>query len=1456
MADQNTINNEINRLKDLNSYLILDTETEADFDKLAHLVAAVCEVPIATITLIDEKREWFKSCIGLNNRENGRDIAFCARAILSSLPLIVEDTLKDPDFSKNTMVTSAPHIRFYAGVPLISPKGYALGTLAIKDTKPRKLNALQLETLITLAAQVMVLFERNRQNHTLKQSQSLLNIASHAAHMGAWSVDVGTMELTLSDEAIAIHEEPEDFAPSVEQAINYYPPEYREFVQNAVTACIENGIPFDEEVEFVTAQRRRIWVRSIGEAIRDSDNNIVQIAGAIINIHERKQLEREKLASLNRLHLIASRLPGLIYEFRLHPDGRTSIPYASDHLYLFFRVHPEEVIDDATLFFKYIHPNDIDAFNHSVQESALRLAPWQHQYRLRYEDGQVIWLYGNATPQKEANGSVLWHGFITDITKSKRSQEELKLLETCISRLNDIVLITEAEPFEGHAPKILFVNDAFERLTGYSREEVIGKTPRILEGPKTQRDTLDIIQSNIEKWNPVRAELINYTKNGDEFWLELDIVPVADKTGWYTHWIAVGRDITERKLAEMELQRLNRALRLRSAMAELINTATDELTLLNDACHLAIYIGGYCTSWVGYAQDDKTKSIKRMAFNGSAVEYIMNINISWSEDVPQGHGPAGRTVRSGMPVVCEDLANDESFAPWSTNAQKYGLCGVVSLPLRNKTRTFGLLGLFLAEARRVAVEEINLLKALADDLSFGIMSIRSREQQQRAQQAIVRLAATVSSNAETTFFTQLNRNMAEAMNADAAFISHLLPGEPLHAQTLTALVNDNIIDNFNYLITDTACKNLIHEDEFVVIDGFAESFPNSVGLKHLKVESYVGRRLLNTAGEVVGTIALLYCKPLQDADFLLSTLKIFAARAAAELERQAADVRIRQQASLLDKAQDAILVRGLDHKILFWNKSAERMYGWTAEEAMQSKSDKLLYNDPSAFYHANSFLMEYDEWSGEIQQRRKDGSSMTVEGRWTLVRDESGKPESILAINTDITARKIAEDKIQQLAFYDPLTLLPNRLLLVDRLNQTLAARLRNLKISALLFIDLDNFKKLNDTLGHSIGDLLLKESAQRINKCIRACDTVARFGGDEFVVLVTELSDVQSIAYEQAEQVAEKISANLNQPYQLANHTHYNSSSIGVTLIDQDSNTVEELLKQADLAMYEAKGAGKNTYRFYQTTMQVAISARVSLEEDLRKALLNKEFLLHYQPQLDSNAKIEGAEVLIRWIHPHLGLISPAQFIPIAEETKLILPIGEWVLKTVCQQLVCWAKHEKTASLVIAVNVSVHQFSQGNFVTQTLRILDETGANPNRLKLELTESLFVDNVEDVIEKMTALKALGIQFSLDDFGTGYSSLLYLKRLPLDQLKIDQSFVRDILLDPNDASIARAIITLAQNLGLNVIAEGVETEEQRLFLLENKCFAYQGYLFSRPLPVDKFEEYVMTRVSNNVAFLES
>jgi diguanylate cyclase (GGDEF)-like protein/PAS domain S-box-containing protein len=458
--------------------------------------------------------------------------------------------------------------------------------------------------------------------------------------------------------------------------------------------------------------------------------------------------------------------------------------------------------------------------------------------------------------------------------------------------------------------------------------------------------------------------------------------------------------------------------------------------------------------------------------------------------------------------------------------------------------------------------------------------------------------------------------------------------------------------------------------------------------------------------------------------------------------------------------------------------------------------------------------------------------------------DATGKPVLQVGAMQDITERKAAAGEIEQLAFYDPLTGLPNRRLLLDRLRQAMASSTRSERYGALLFLDLDNFKTLNDTLGHDIGDLLLQQVAQRLATCVREGDTVARLGGDEFVVMLEDLSENMQEAATQTETVGEKILAVLNQSYQLASHRHHSTPSIGVTLFTDHQGTIDDLLKRADMAMYQAKASGRNALRFYDPEMQAAVTTRAALEADLREAVLKGQFLLYYQAQVDGAGRLTGVEALLRWQHPRRGLVSPLEFIPLAEETGVILPLGLWVLETACTQLTAWAVRPEMAHLSIAVNVSAHQLHHRDFVDQVLAMLDHTGANPQRLKLELTESLLVADVEGVIAKMTALRAKGVGFSLDDFGTGYSSLSYLKRLPLDQLKIDQGFVKNILTDSNDAAIAKMVVALAESLGLAVIAEGVEIKEQSDFLARQGCHAYQGYLFGRPLPLAEFEEFAL------------
>ena len=1149
------------------------------------------------------------------------------------------------------------------------------------------------------------------------------------------------------------------------------------------------------------------------------------------------------------------------------------------------------------------------------------------------------------------------------------AQQQLALLEASVAHLNDIVLITECDPFNEPGPRIVFVNDAFERITGYRREDVLGKSPRFLQGPLTDRAELARIRAALENHQAVHSELVNYTRDGKAYWLELDIVPVADASGRPTHCVAVQRDITERKRAqqalleseqrfrsvsraisdtiwewdlltdriwwnegmlnvfghspadlpddssawtghihpddhdrvvqsihqaiehgsenwsaeyrfrcadghyayvldrgsvirdgsgrsirmvggmanlttrkeaELELARLNRALRVRSACNEALIRATDEGELLHEICRIAVDVGGYRMAWVGFAQDDAGRSVRPMAHAGSGEDYLRDIDVSWSEDRETGRGPVGRALRGRQVVIIEDLRHDSGFQPWLDAALHHGYRSMAVLPLHDTKRTYGIFALFAPEVTRIGADEMRLLQELTDDLAFGITTLRNRREQIQFRDAVLKIAAGVSASTGTAFFEELVSNMTEALGADGGFIARFHPAQPDMARTEVAYLDGKLIPNFEYSLIGTPCQHLSCSLNHVIPERVSEMYPCTASLGSGRMQAYVGQRLENSSGQPIGQLFVLFVHPLQETAFITSTLQIFATRVSVEMERQAADAHIRQQASLLDKAQDAIMVRGLDNTIRYWNKGAERLYGWTHDEVIGESTETLLYDDPTAYRENTRKVLEHGEWNGELIQHRKDGSTLTVEAHWTLLRDEQQQPDAILAINTDITERKAAEQEIQQLAFYDALTELPNRQLLRDRLQHALAVDERRRLVGALLFIDVDNFKTLNDTLGHAIGDLLLQQIARRLQRCIRHGDTLARLGGDEFVIVLENLAATPEDAAACATVVGDKILASFAAPFHLADYVHHCTSSVGITLFNDQPASLDELLKRADLAMYQAKAHGRNALRFFDPEMQAVVAARAELETDLRDALKRQAFELHYQAQVDSLGRIRGAEALLRWPHPERGWIAPDAFIPLAEETGLILPIGRWVLDVACAQLVAWSALPHMDTLDLAVNVSARQFRQPDFVDQVLQALDLSGADPRRLKLELTESLLVDNMDETIAKMGALKARGIGFSLDDFGTGYSSLAYLKRLPLDEIKIDQSFVRDVLSDPNDASIARSILALGQSLNLAVVAEGVETDAQHAFLAEHGCQTYQGYLFSRPQPAGIFE----------------
>ena len=734
--------------------------------------------------------------------------------------------------------------------------------------------------------------------------------------------------------------------------------------------------------------------------------------------------------------------------------------------------------------------------------------------------------------------------------------------------------------------------------------------------------------------------------------------------------------------------------------------------------------------------------------------------------------------------------------------------------------------LFFLSSRRIRLE-IGAFGKVAKALSQGNLHIKAPE-----------LAV-----GEIATLGQAINNMSTALQVKSKEISRLIE---IVEQTKDAMV---LLDGAQIVIYTN--ESFEHISGYTTTDVVGMSLPSL--LKLLKFSNQLnGVDLLSLDGwfgQGSDTVLTKNDQTLIDVVIRMEAIEADAGDAYHTLlvisdisERKLAENELRIAATAFE-SQEGMMVTDANSVILRVNQAFTTITAYDAKDAVGRTPQFLSSGIHDEKFYAAMWesIHRTGTWEGEIWNRHKSGEVYPQHLIITAVKDAVGAVTNYVATLTDITLRKAAEEKIQLLAFYDSLTQLPNRRLFIDRLSQAMVASARSGERAALLFLDLDRFKTLNDTLGHDFGDLLLQQVAARLTACVREGDTVARLGGDEFVLLLEGLSHNDLEAAQQTEVIGEKILATLNQPYLLASHEHYSSPSIGATLfVNHEQGEAEVLLKQADIAMYQAKAAGRNALRFFDPQMQTNIQARADLEFELRKAIELQQFKLYYQIQINSDLQPLGAEALVRWQHPIHGLMLPTEFVMLAEETGLIQPIGQWVLEAACKQLSLWQNDRCTRDLTLSVNVSAKQIRQADFVAQVHAMVQRHGINPARLKLELTESVLLGHMEDTIAVMNALKVLGIRFVLDDFGTGYSSLQYLKNLPLCQLKIDQSFVRDITFDSNDKAIVRTIIAMANNLEFHVIAEGVETDDQRQLLLSMGCMQYQGYLFGQPVPIDEFE----------------
>ncbi len=995
-------------------------------------------------------------------------------------------------------------------------------------------------------------------------------------------------------------------------------------------------------------------------------------------------------------------------------------------------------------------------------------------------------------------------------------QDALRVSESRYRRLfetaQDGILLLNAA-----TAQIEDVNPFLIKLLGYTHAEFLGKKLWQV-GPFSDIQESKEMFAELQTRGFVRYEdLPLITKSGVH--IQVEFVSNAYDCEGLTVIQCNIRDISERKAAEFRAQRLTQLYAALSRCNKAIIHSATEQALFNEICNIAVSSGGMMTAWVGLL-DHASGDIRLIACEGKDCALVQGLKISIDVDSPACHGPSSIALREHQPYWCQDFMRDPNTMHWAALGAQIGWKSLASLPFYQQRKAIGVFVLYAKELDAFDLDARGLLSEMAGDISFAMDNFLLEKERVKNSQDIEFKNTILQTQQETSLDGILvidqchkviayNRRFADLWQLKADITEHALD-TPLMRVIFSLVIDlDAFFKRIDYLFS--------HRDE---------NSRTELLLKDGRIIDRYSAPIKSMAGKYYGRV--WYFRDITHAKAIEKELLI---------------------AATAFEVQDGIIVADADNIVLRVNKAFMQQTGYQAEDIVGRKTSvlKSTRHDASFYQAIRDSLYGEGFWHGEIWNRRQNGEEHLVWLTISAVSNALGETINYVSTHSDLSLIKQNEAEIHALAYYDPLTNLPNRRLLYERLQHCIALQARSVIYGAVLFMDIDHFKLLNDTKGHNIGDLLLIQVARRLQDCLRDGDTVGRLGGDEFILILENLDQDPHQSAALAKTVAEKILAAMSQPYLLEGYGYATSASIGISLFCGEEHTVDELLARADSAMYAAKSAGRNTHRFYDMAMQVELDARNALEHDLHYALAQDQFELYYQMQVNNAAQVIGAEALIRWVHPSHGVVSPLAFIPLAEATGLILPIGQWVLESACVQLQLWAKSACTRHLQLAINVSARQFYQANFVEQVSKTIKKFMIAPERLKFELTESLVLDDIEDTVSKMHALKKIGVRFAMDDFGTGQSSLAYLTQLPLDQLKIDQSFVRNLGVKPTDAIIVQTIIGMANNLGMEVIAEGVETEFQHVFLKQHECHLYQGYLFSKPVTIDTFEACIRRTV---------
>lgn len=954
-----------------------------------------------------------------------------------------------------------------------------------------------------------------------------------------------------------------------------------------------------------------------------------------------------------------------------------------------------------------------------------------------------------------------------------------------------------------------FVNQKMADMLGYAADDMLGRTLFEFLEDKDKGPAARLI-SHEDQGAAEPQDFTFLRGDGCQVHASFNSVPLLDKQGRYIGAFAMVTDITHRRQNEQRILQLNRLLRTISEINQLMTREHSRQVLLTEACRVLVQHGGYRMAWIGLA-DRGNGTVQPVAQAGVVEGYLENILIRWDDSL-LGQGPTGTAIRQQRSVINQDTGHNASFIPWREMAHTRGYNSSAAIPLRVAGQAIGAINVYSDIQDAFNQDEVGLLEDLAEDIGFALQSQAEMEARIRAEEALAQSEANLRALTE-------NANVGIMVNHQGKHV----------------FANQQLLRMLGYTLEEfraTGIKELVHPDEYEKI---MNRFRQRMQGKDV-TPVYETRFLAKQGQEVPVEISVTKTTWEGEPAGLVFLLDISM--------RRSTEAQMHKLSSAIEQTADAVTITDRHGTIEYVNPAFERMTGYCLTEVLGQTPRLVKSGKQAALFYEKLWrtILAGQVFSEVFINRHKNGSLYYEEKTITPLKDGGGQITHFVATGKDVTERMQTQERLQYMAQHDALTELPNRILLLDRLKQALARARWNERIVALLFVDLDRFKTINDTLGHEAGDILLKQLAERFTNSVRTGDTVARFGGDEFVILLDDVASENDVRH-----IAVKILNALVPPFEIEDQRLYITVSIGISLHPGDGEDSATLLKYADIAMYRAKELGKNTYQFYSADMSARAFERLTQESSLRNALERNELCLHYQPVFDvASGQIVSVEALLRWNHPDFGLVQPDDFIPVLEETGLIVAAGQWVLDTACEQLCAWHL-AGWPQLRMAVNLSPRQFQAEHLLTDALeRNLKKMDCKPHLLELEITEGLLLQHANSTLGVLDKMQNMGVRLAIDDFGTGYSSLSYLRRFPIDTLKIDRSFVHDIPGDEDDSAITNAIIVLAQSLKLDVIAEGVENAAQRDFLRAHGCHLMQGFLFSPPLPAEQITLLLATQ----------